>query len=349
MPETIRFLEGYAAAITAPVRTQVRVTSVTRTDEGYRVATDGDTWTARSVVMATGACNTAAVPPVAAALPSGLQSLTSQDYRNPDQVADGGVLVVGASASGTQIAEELLRSGRPVTLAVGEHIRAPRMYRGRDIQWWMDQAGVFDDRYDEVDDVNRARNVPSMQLAGSTDRHDVDLNRLTDLGAQLVGRLAGVADGKAQFSGSLRNQCALSDLKMNRLLERIDTWATEHGVDDTVGAPHRFAPTRVPAVPPLTMDLSARGIRTVLWATGYRADYSWLDVPVLDRKGRVRHEGGVVDSPGLYLLGLPFLRRRKSSLIDGAAADAQDLCDHLAQHLAGNTNAPVTGARGESS
>jgi len=330
MPETIDFIVRYAAAISAPVRTHTSVTSVLRTDDGYEVVTDQGTWRCRTVVLASGACNVPCVPPVAEALPSGVRTLTSMEYRNPDMLGPGGVLVVGASATGTQLAEEIQRSGRQVTIAVGEHIRAPRVYRGRDIKWWMDVAGVLDDRYDEIDDVNRARNVPSLQLAGSTDRRTVDLNRLTGLGVRLVGRLAAIADGRAQFSGSLRNQCELSDLKMNRLLDRIDAWATEHGIDGKVGPPHRFEPTRVDAVPPLGIPLRGGEIRTVLWAAGYRPDYSWLHVPVLDRKGRVRHDGGVVHSTGMYLMGLPFLRRRKSSLIDGAAADAHDLCKHLA-------------------
>jgi putative flavoprotein involved in K+ transport len=203
----------------------------------------------------------------------------------------------------------------------------------------MDAAGVLDDRYDEIDDIGRARNVPSLQLAGSDDRRTVDLNRLTSLGVRLVGRLAGIADGKTQFSGSLRNQCELSDLKMNRLLERIDAWATEHGLDGEVDPPHRFEPTRVDGSPPLGIDLRNGEIRTVLWAAGYRPDYSWLNVPVLDRKGRIRHEGGVAEAPGMYLLGIPFLRRRKSSLIDGAAADARDLSDHLVRTLAGSQGA----------
>jgi putative flavoprotein involved in K+ transport len=334
MPETIAFLEGYAADISAPVRSHSRVTSVRGTEDGYLVSTEQGEWRCRSVVVATGACNVARVPPVAEALPASIRTLSATEYRNPDQLEQGGVLVVGASASGTQIAEELHRSGRPVTIAVGEHIRAPRVYRGRDIKWWMDAAGVLDDRYDEIDDIDRARKVPSLQLAGSTDRRTVDLNRLTSLGVRLVGRLAGVNEGKAQFSGSLLNQCALSDLKMNRLLERIDAWATGHGLDGEVDPPHRFEPTRVDGSPPLLLDLRAEGIRTVVWATGLRPDYSWLDVPVLDRKGRIRHDGGVVvDAPGMYLMGIPFLRRRKSSLIDGAADDARDLSDHLVRYL----------------
>jgi putative flavoprotein involved in K+ transport len=137
------------------------------------------------------------------------------------------------------------------------------------------------------------------------------------------------------FSGSLANQAAMSDLKMNRLLDAIDGWANGKGLDGAVLPPERFAPTRIEASPPLSLDLVRGGIRTVLWATGFRPDYSWLDVPVLDRKGRVRHDGGVADAPGLYVIGLPFLRRRKSALIDGAGDDARELSAHLAAHLGG--------------
>jgi putative flavoprotein involved in K+ transport len=223
-----------------------------------------------------------------------------------------------------------------VTLAVGEHVRAPRTYRGRDIQWWMDAAGVLDERYDEVDDIGRARRVPSFQLVGSLSRQTLDLNALTDMGVQMVGRLAGISNGKAQFSGALRNVCAMADLKMNRLLDRIDAWATASGLDGVVEAPRRFAPTRVADSPPLGLDLTGGAVKTIIWATGYRPDYSWLDMPVLDRKGQIRHDGGVVtDSPGLYLIGAHFLRRRKSTLIDGAGDDARELSDHLAGYLAG--------------
>ena len=333
LPEVVDFIAAYAKAIAAPVRTHTTVTAVHADESGYRVRTDRGDWHCRTLVLASGACNVARLPAFAARVPASVAMLTAQSYRNPAQVADGGVLVVGASSSGTQIACELQRAGRAVTLAAGEHIRAPRVYRGRDLEWWMDAAGVLDDRYDEVDDIGRARNVPSLQLAGSKDRRTVDLNRLTGLGVRLVGRLAGIADGNAQFSGSLRNQCELSDLKMNRLLERIDAWATEHGLDGEVDPPQRFEPTRVDASPPLGIDLRRGEIRTVVWATGFHPDYSWLQAPVLDRKGRIRHDGGIVESPGMYLLGIPFLRRRRSSLIDGAASDARDLADHLARYL----------------
>ncbi len=333
MPETIAFIDRYAEEISAPVRTHTRVSSVAPRDGGYAIATSEGDWQCRTVVIATGACNMPSVPEVTETVPSSIATLTPFCYRNPGQVAEGGVLVVGASATGTQIAEEIQRSGRPVMLSVGEHVRVPRVYRGRDIKWWMDKAGVLDERYDQIDDIERARKVPSLQLAGSPERRTVDLNALTRIGVQLVGRIAGIQNGKAQFSGSLRNLCTLADLKMNRLLDRIDQWSAENGFDGEVDPPHRFEATVVEASPPLGIDLVRHGIRTILWATGFRPDLSWLHVPVFDRKGRIRHDGGVVEAPGVYLMGMPFLRRRKSSLIDGAADDARDLSAHLASFL----------------
>lgn len=345
MPETIAFIERYAGVVSAPVRTHTAVTSVRRADGGYTVITSQGQWRCRSAVIATGACNIANVPALAEAVPPTIASLTPIQYRNPGQLEEGGVLVVGASASGVQIADEIHRSGRPVTLAVGEHIRMPRIYRGRDIQWWMDAAGVLDQRYDEVDDIRRARSVPSLQLAGYPDHRTVDLNSLTEIGVKLVGRLAGMRDGKMLFSGSLKNQAALSDLKMNRLLNALDEWATAGGRDDQVAPPHRFEPTRIDASPLLSMDLVRSGIRSIIWATGFRPDFSWLDVPVLDRKGRIRHDGGVVESPGMYLMGMQFLRRRKSALIDGAGDDARDLSAHLASYLHGKAGGPQLAER----
>ncbi len=333
LPETIAFIERYAQVISAPVQTHTQVTSVRPSNGGYAVATNQGDWHCRSVVLASGACNIPLIPAVAEAVPATIDMITPVQYRNPGELEEGGVLVVGAAATGVQLAEEIHRSGRPVTLATGEHIRAPRVYRGRDIEWWMDAAGVLDERYDEVDDINRARSVPSLQLTGSAERSMTDLNGLTAIGVKLIGRLAAINDGKAQFSGSLRNLCAMSDLKMNRLLNTIDEWATDNGLDETVDPPHRFAPTEVEASPPLALDLTTGAIKTILWATGFRPDYSYLDLPVLDRKGRVRHDGGVVEAPGMYLMGIQFLRRRKSALIDGAGDDARDLSAYLASYL----------------
>jgi putative flavoprotein involved in K+ transport len=197
----------------------------------------------------------------------------------------------------------------------------------------MEVAGVLDERYDEVDDIVRARRVPSMQLAGSDDRSPHDLNALATIGVKLVGRLAGINDGRAQFSGSLRNKCELADLKLGRLLDTFDEWATAANMDDSVPPPHRFEPTVVDSSPQLGLDLKSGYIQTIVWATGFRPDYSWLDVPVHDEKGLIRHDGGVVESPGLYLIGSPFLRRRKSSFMDGGRVDAEELTAELKTHL----------------
>ena len=334
MPEVIDFIARYAEVISAPVESHTTVTAVDCADDGYLVKTDRGDWRCRSVVIASGACNIPNVPAVADALPPGIDTFTPFEYRNPDQLAPGGVLVVGASATGTQLADEIHRSGRPVTMAVGEHIRAPRLYRGRDLEWWMDVAGVHDERYDEIEDIARARRVPSLQLTGSDERRTLDLNALTAIGVKLVGRFAGINGSKAQFSGGLRNQCALSDLKMGRLLTLIDEWAEENGMNGEVDPPYRLQPTEVEESPPLGLDLTEGGIKTIVWATGFRPDHSWINAPVFDRKGRIRHDGGVVEGvPRLYLMGMQFLRRRKSALIDGAGDDARDLAGHLATSL----------------
>ena len=335
MPEVVSFISGYADAIRAPVETAVCAKSVRPDADGYAVATTRGEWRARGVVLASGACNLPNIPAGACDLPANVASIPALDYRNPAALPPGGVLVVGASATGLQVAEELAHSGRAVTLAVGEHVRMPRTYRHRDIQWWMERTGLLDDRYDAVDDLVRARNLPSPQLVGTPERKTLDLNALTALGVRLVGRLMGFRDGRAQFSGSLPNVCKLADLKLNRLLNSFDEWAMQH--EATAEAGERLPATTVPEQPSLGFDLAREGIRSVLWATGYRPDYSWLHVPVLDRKGRLRHDGGVVaDAPGMVALGLTFLRRRKSSFIHGAEDDARDLAEHLAEHLGAN-------------
>ena len=333
MPEVVDFIAGYADAVAAPVHTGTTVTRVAVTETGYEVTTDRGVWTAPSVVLASGASNIANVPALASAVPTSVAMLTPMTYRSPHLLDDRGVLVVGASATGIQLADEIRRSGRAVTIAVGEHVRLPRLYRGRDIFWWMDAVGILDQRYDEVDDLVRARHLPSPQLIGTPDRRSIDLNSLVDQGVQIVGRLGRIFDGVAQFSGSLANVCALADLKMNRLLQTLDDWARATEID-AVDRPHRFEPTRLPSTPPLELDLSTGEIGTIVWATGYRPDHSWLDVPVLDHKGRIRHDGGVVrDAPGMYLLGANVLLRRRSSFIHGAESDTADLAEHLAGYL----------------
>ena len=333
MADVVEFVSRFAVVAAAPVRTHTTVTSVRPTDAGYLVVTDNGEFRCRCLVLASGACNLPSVPALDAAVPAAIERVTPMRYRNPEQLPDGGVLVVGASATGVQLASEIHRSGRPVTLSVGEHVRLPRMYRGRDVLWWMETSGIWNQRWDEIDDLARARGLPSPQLVGTPERTTLDLNALAAIGVRLVGRLSAVRDGRALFSGGLRNQFALADLKMDRLLDSFDEWARAHPRDAEVGAPERFEPTRVPDASPLTIDLSSGEIRSIVWATGFHPDYSWLDVPVLDHKGHLRHEGGVVDAPGLYAIGLPFLRRRKSTFIHGAEDDARDVVGHLADFL----------------
>jgi putative flavoprotein involved in K+ transport len=195
-------------------------------------------------------------------------------------------------------------------------------------------SGVWNQRYDEVDDLPRARSLPSPQLVGTAERATLDLNTLSASGVELVGRLAAVRDGEALFSGGLRNQFALADLKMNRLLDAFDEWARTERPDPDAGPPERFEATRVPQSSRLKLDLRNGEIRSIVWATGFRPDYGWLDVPVVDNKGSLRHEGGVVAAPGLYALGLPVLRRRRSSFICGADDDAREVIECLAAYLA---------------
>jgi putative flavoprotein involved in K+ transport len=326
------FLSAYATKIAAPVLAGTTVLRVEPAADGYLVATNRGDWLCRGLVLATGASSKPVVPSVAAGVPDGIAQVTAQAYRNPDQLAPGGVLVVGASATGLQLAQEIQQSGRAVTLAVGEHVRMPRVYRGRDVQWWMLAAGLLDQRIEDMDDPDRARRLPSPQLVGTPERATLDLNALRQQGVSIVGRLVGVRDGKAQFSGTLRNVCALADLKMNRLLDAFDEWVERSGSVRDLEAVQRYASTEVDASPRLGLDL-AQHIRTVVWATGFRPDYAWLDVPVFDRRGNLKHDRGVVAAPGLYVLGLPYLRRRKSSFIHGAEDDVRELATHLVDHL----------------
>jgi putative flavoprotein involved in K+ transport len=335
MPELIGHITNFAAASAAPVRTHTTVTSVRRIDGGYRVATDQGEIGCRCVVLASGAANIPRVPQLRQAVPERIECFTPFDYHHAGQLPPGGALVVGASATGVQLADEIQRSGRPVTLAVGEHVRLPRNYRGRDVLWWMEHAGVWNQRYDEIDELDRARGLPSPQLVGTPEHATLDLNVLSAAGVAIVGRLAAIRDGRALFSGGLRHLFALADLKMQRLLDTFDQWARQSAPGVEAAPPEHFEPTRAPSSPRLELDLRSGEIRSIVWATGFRPDYRWLEVPVLDRKGELRHDGGViVDAPGMYAIGLPVLRRRKSTFILGAEDDARDLVAHLAHYLA---------------
>ena len=328
--EVADHLDAYRRSFAALVITETMVVSVEATANGFHVETNTGPWSCKAVVVASGAASNPRIPAIAAGLPAGIAQVAPIHYRNPDQIGDGGVLVVGPSASGAQIAHELASAGRDATMAVGEHVRLPRIYRGMDIHWWMDAIGQLDERYDEMEDLVRARRLPSLQLVGSPSKRDIGLNELHQAGVDLTGRFVGVAGSKAQFSGSFANVCASADLKQNRLLDRIDEFVVATGRGAQHREPSRPAPTNVPAPP---TERALADFSTVIWATGFKPEYPWLEQHLLDRKGAIQHDGGVMNQPGMYVLGLPFARSRKSSFLDGVGPDAQYLSQHLSSYL----------------
>ena len=328
MAEVVEYLDRYAAD--APVETGTTVQAVESAAAGYRVRTDRGTWETANVVVATGYCDIPHVPGMADGLSPEIHQLVPSRYRNPAQLPEGAVLVVGASASGIQLAAEIHASGRPVTLAVGRHTRMPRSYRGKDILWWLDTMGVLDESAEDVFDIEVSRRQPSLQLVGRPDHRTLDLPILQDRGVRLAGRATRTEGSRVSFADDLVSQTVAADARLARLLQRIDGYVDRAGLAVEVGEAEPFVPFHWPAPAPTEIDLQAEGIRTVLWATGFRRRYPWLKVPVLDGTGEIRHDGGVTPSPGLYVIGHNFLRRRKSTFIDGVGDDARDLAAHIA-------------------
>ena len=294
------------------------------------------------MLVASGACNRPTVPALAHAVPPGVEQFTPFEYRNPSQLPDGGVLVVGASATGVQLAAELSQSGRPVILSVGEHVRLPRTYRGRDILWWMDASGVWDQRYDEVDDLQRARRLPSPQLVGTPERTTLDLNALSRWASSWWAAWRPSVTA-ARSSPAVCATCSRwPTSRWCGCWTRSTSGLGRSGASPRSALPSASPRREVPRSTRLELDLGSGEIRAIVWATGFRPDYRWLDVPVVDAKGHLRHDGGVVDSPGLYALGLPVLRRRKSTFIHGIEDDAREVIDHLNGYLAGDSRSHTT-------
>ena len=336
MPEVADYITDFAGSFDAPVFENTTVTNVEPMGggyPGYKVDTTSGSWFARSIVLATGACNKPRVPSWATELDDNINQITPKTYRNPEQLPAGGVLVVGAAASGVQIAHELANSGKDVTLAVGRHIRLPRNYRGMDIQWWLDASGLLDRRWDEIADIGKARRQPSLQIVGTPEHKTLDLTTLLDQGVRLTGRVEGVEGSKVTFADDLAATCEQADDQLDKILSLIDEYTIDAGIDAEFCEPERFDATPIP-VTPKAIDLEDEGITTVLWATGFTPDYPWLNARVFDGRGEIDHDGGVVNgAPGMYVLGLPFMRRRRSTFIDGAAGDAAAIAEHLAEHL----------------
>jgi putative flavoprotein involved in K+ transport len=329
MPELVGYFEDYARSFEAPVLDGTTVTSVRREHGHYLVDTDTGSWIADDVVVATGYSDRPFVPPVSTQMSPDLHQLAPSDYRNPDQLPAGGVLVVGASASGAQIADELIQAGRDVILSVGRHTRLPRRYRGLDIMWWLDQMGTLDDTVDDVSDIAAARAEPSLQLVGRPTHDDLDLALLQEHGVRLAGRLAGADGQRVRFADDLYANTAAADARLRRVLSRIDAFIDRCGLTTEVDDPTPIQPVH-PAAMCDHVDLAVRGVSNVIWATGFRREYPWLHVPVLDDRGEIRHDRGVCPVPGLYVMGLRFQIRRKSSFIDGVGDDAAELAEHMA-------------------
>ena len=318
----IAYLEDYAAG--APVRERTTVRRVRHTKTGYHVATDRGHWHAANVVIATGDCDVPRIPAAAATAPAFLHQLHAARYRRPEHLPDGGVLVVGAGPSGQQLAAELRRAGRDVVIAVGRHARMPRRYRGRDIFTWLHAVGQLDTHADDVPDLAAARRAPSFPVSGAAGGESLGLDRLVDLGVTVTGRLEGFAGVHAQFGADLEHQLREADRRLDRALGQIDAHIERTGA--AAEPPERAAPL---ALPPAPDRLDLGGIGTVLWATGYRRAYPWLDVPVLDARGELVHREGVTPAPGLYALGLRFQRVRRSHFIGGVGADAARIAEAI--------------------
>ena len=332
-PELIAFFERYACASGAPILTDTNVESVERAGTGFRVVTSRGEWSASSVVVATGYCDLPAVPDASRRLASSIVQISASNYRRPDRLPEGRVLVVGASSTGVQRADEIQRSGRQVTLAVGRHTRLPRRYRGHDILWWLDRLGVLSQDVDAVQDIERSRRQPSLQLVGRPDHESLDLGVLRHRGVRLVGRIRDIDGHRVRLDDGLGGTMAAADIKMAEILMRIDEFIARTRI--AAGPPEPFSPTWPLADDgPATLDLKRERIAAVVWATGYRRAYPWLRVPVLTADGEIAHSGGITQVAGLYVLGMNFQQRRNSSFIDGVGHDAWTVAQDLAQSVA---------------
>jgi putative flavoprotein involved in K+ transport len=327
--EVTDYFARYAEASSAPVVEHCTVESVRAVADRFEVVTTCGVFGARHVVIATGWCDRPWVPAMARRLSTGITQVTPSDYRNPSSLPQGGVLVVGASATGVQLADELRSAGRDVVLAVGSHSRLPRRYRGMDVFWWLDRIGSLDRTIDEMPDPARARQEPSLQLVGRPGGRRLDLGTLQRSGVRLAGRLDAVDGRRVRFAGDLPVTIANADRRMTRVLADIDTHIAATGLTGEVLAPD--PPRNILATTsPDELDLRRSGIETVIWATGFRRSYPWLHLPVLDATGEIRQRRGVTPMAGLYVLGQRFQHFRSSNFIDGVGRDAAFVAHHLA-------------------
>jgi putative flavoprotein involved in K+ transport len=321
------YFAAYAEKIDAPIRCGVEVTSVTRLEgrPGFRVETTDGTIDARFVVAATGPFQRPVIPQI---VPDGAGPLQlhSSAYRNPEQLPDGAVLVVGAGSSGVQIAEELRASGRTVYLSVGPHDRPPRSYRGRDFCWWLGVLGLWD-----AETPAAGAEHVTIAVSGAHGGRTVDFRALAASGVTLVGRTASCDGGILRFAPDLGENLAHGDATYLSLLEAADTYVARNGLD-LPAEPHAHVIGPDPDCvtnPIAELDLADSGVGSIVWATGFATDFGWLQVDAFDEGGRPRHRRGVSSEPGIYFVGLPWLSRRGSSFIWGVWHDARHVAGHI--------------------
>ena len=329
------YFVAYAEMIKAPIRCGVEVKEVRRNvgRPGFRVETSDGVIEANSVVAATGPFQRPVIPPL---IPedAGVSQIHSNAYRNPEQLPEGAVLVVGAGSSGAQIADELLRSGKRVYLSVGPHDLPPRSYRGRDFVWWLGVLGKWD-----APALEPGTEHITIAVSGAYGGHTVDFRHLAEQGMTLVGRTESFKDGVMHFATDLADNIAQGNANTLSVLDEADAYVARNGLDLPQEPEARKVGPDPQCVtdPILQLNLAEAGITSVIWATGFAVDYSWLKVDAFDEAGKPKHERGVSSEPGIYFLGLPWLSRRGSSFIWGVWHDAMYLADQISiqrQYLA---------------
>ncbi|MFZ0153924.1 flavin-containing monooxygenase [Pseudomonas sp.] len=326
------YFEAYAKKFNAPVRTGVEVTQVQRNvgRPGFTIETSDGVIEANNVVVATGPFQRPLIPTIAP-VGGAVKQMHSAEYRNPQQLAEGAVLVVGAGSSGVQIADELQRAGKQVYLSVGAHDRPPRAYRNRDFCWWLGVLGLWD-----AEGVQPGKEHVTIAVSGARGGHTVDFRRLAQQGMTLVGLTKAFKDGVVSFEANLAENIARGDENYLALLDAADAYIARNGLDLPAEPEARIMLPDPDCItqPILELDLAKAGVTTIIWATGYSVDYGWLQVDAFKADGKPQHQRGVSSEPGIYFVGLPWLARRGSAFIWGVWHDARHIAEHIIKQRA---------------